>query len=219
MEELDIWRLAEQLSAEQAALLLLDRIPSGIHSYVETWDWEHIPDGFLTILALLKEAVIAGKIKGTIRRPAGSVAWIEAPSESRQITLDAGGIEAFYQIEPDWAATKMDVASLKLWLLQKHFRSDFFFPDATVAADYLNKDDECFSPKLYAAIDAWKAVKGEPSRLVRQSVKAALSEWLTEHAVAYGLTKPDGTRNNSGIEDAAKVANWDTKGGANKTQA
>jgi len=217
MEELDIWRLAEQLSAEQAAFLLLDRTPTGIHRYVETWTLDEIPDGFLTILALLKEAVIAGKIKGTIRRPAGNLAWLETLSESRQITIDAGGIEAFYQIEPDWAATKIDVASLKLWLLQKHFRSDFFFPDATDAADYLNKDDECFSPKLYAAIEAWKAVKGEPRRLVRQSVKAALSEWLTEHAVAYRLTKPDGTRNNSAIEEAAKVANWDTKGGANRT--
>src|SRR5262249_8679108 len=41
--------------------------------------------------------------------------------------------------------------------------------------------------------------------------------WLRQHANEFGLTKEDGNPNEQGIEDAAKIANWDTKGGAPKT--
>jgi hypothetical protein len=33
----------------------------------------------------------------------------------------------------------------------------------------------------------------------------------------FGLTKEDGSPNEQGIDDVAKIANWDTRGGAPKT--
>ena len=219
MEKLDYWRLVNQLTAEQAALLILGHCPAGVYCDIETWSMEDIPDGFLAILEALRQSMMAGTLTGTIRRKARDVAWIEAPSESEQITLEAGSIQAFYTIEPDWEATRIDVASLKLWLQRKNVRSDFFFPDATEAADYLNHDDPWFSSKLFAAIDSWKTLKREPQRLMGTSPKTALMDWLTEHAMAYGITNDGVTPNKSGIEDIAKVANWNTKGGANKTPA
>jgi len=41
--------------------------------------------------------------------------------------------------------------------------------------------------------------------------------WLRQHANEFGLTKEDGNPNEQGIEEVAKIANWDTKGGAPKT--
>jgi hypothetical protein len=40
---------------------------------------------------------------------------------------------------------------------------------------------------------------------------------LAAHANEFGLTKEDGNPNEQGIEEVAKIANWDTKGGAPKT--
>jgi hypothetical protein len=42
-------------------------------------------------------------------------------------------------------------------------------------------------------------------------------KWLREHAAEFGLTDDDGKPNETGIEEAAKVANWQPTGGAPKT--
>jgi hypothetical protein len=44
-----------------------------------------------------------------------------------------------------------------------------------------------------------------------------LNVLLRQHANKFGLTKDDGNPNEQGIEEVAKIANWDTKGGAPKT--
>jgi hypothetical protein len=41
--------------------------------------------------------------------------------------------------------------------------------------------------------------------------------WLRQHANEFRLTKEDGNPNEQGIEEVAKIANWDTKGGSPKT--
>ncbi|MND07504.1 hypothetical protein D3C83_295210 [compost metagenome] len=50
-----------------------------------------------------------------------------------------------------------------------------------------------------------------------KSPKQALEKWLREHALEFGLTTEDGSPNGTGIEEAAKVANWQPGGGAPKT--
>jgi hypothetical protein len=45
-------------------------------------------------------------------------------------------------------------------------------------------------------------------------VKQALDVWLGLHANEFGLTKEDGNPNETGIQEIAKIANWDTLGGA-----
>jgi hypothetical protein len=47
--------------------------------------------------------------------------------------------------------------------------------------------------------------------------KGALSKWLREHAAELGLSDDDGKPNETGIEEVAKVANWQPGGGAPKT--
>ena len=48
-------------------------------------------------------------------------------------------------------------------------------------------------------------------------MKQDLTKWLNLHAAEYGLTNDEGEPNKQAVEEVAKVANWNTKGGAPKT--
>jgi hypothetical protein len=50
-----------------------------------------------------------------------------------------------------------------------------------------------------------------------RSPKQTLVKWLREHAALYKLSDEEGNPNETGIEECAKVANWQDKGGAPKT--
>ena len=93
----------------------------------------------------------------------------------------------------------------------------FLFPLAKRGPDYLSTDHANYSPKLAAATYAWMAISTDPELRRGKSVKQALVMWLRQHANEFGLTKEDGNPNEQGIEDVAKIANWDTKGGAPRT--
>jgi hypothetical protein len=60
-------------------------------------------------------------------------------------------------------------------------------------------------------------VSSDQSALRNKTAKQALMVWLRKNADQFALTKDDGNPNEQGLEDIAKVANWDTKGGAPKT--
>jgi hypothetical protein len=50
-----------------------------------------------------------------------------------------------------------------------------------------------------------------------KSPKQSLTKWLREHASEFNLTDDEGKPNETGIEEAAKVANWQPMGGAPRT--
>jgi len=50
-----------------------------------------------------------------------------------------------------------------------------------------------------------------------KTVKQALVDWLQCNADRFGLTKDDQKPNKQGIEEVAKIANWDPSGGAPRT--
>jgi len=69
-----------------------------------------------------------------------------------------------------------------------------------------------YAPKLAAAIDAWEAVTDPQGKHPKQ----ALVQWLTKNAAKLGLWDKD-RPNKTAIEEAAKVANWQERGGAPRT--
>lgn len=117
---------------------------------------------------------------------------------------------------PDWELTLISISSLKVWLWTRGLHGTVFGGNAKTKL--LPSD---FSPfyaqKLDAALAAWQAVTSEPHRLRGKSPKQALEGWLTENAEEYGLLNRDGTPNRTGIEEIAKVANWNQRGGAPST--
>lgn len=83
----------------------------------------------------------------------------------------------------------------------------------TTSADYLDPNHPRYAPKLAAAVRAWQAVTDAGGKHPKQ----ALAKWLRENAAEFGMTDDGGKPNETGIEEAAKVANWQPGGGAPKT--
>lgn len=120
---------------------------------------------------------------------------------------------------PDENLSEVKVESLKPWLRSKGITTGFFFPETTDAPDYLDSNNQNYSPKLAAAVNAWIAVSTESIYQDNgQSVKTNIANWVIAHAADYGLLKEDGSINNSAINDQiSTVANFNPKGGAPST--
>lgn len=217
MEALDYWRLCDELSVIQAALLIIGVDPATSQEYISEWSANDRHAGYDATLAALTHAILAGRLKATIRKSARQRGYNEEPEENESVGRDERGIQIIYKDEPDWNMTTVQVEELRAWLRTRGFKTGFFFPEDTESADYLNPADSHYAPKLAAAIGAWEAVKADPVAMRGKTAKQAILIWLRRHADQYGLTKDDGTPNEQGIEEVSKIANWDTKGGAPKT--
>jgi hypothetical protein len=201
-EALELWRLADQLSVIEASLLLLSEDPQN-HLYIENQDGSDCPKGYEATRNAITRALKSGSIEGAIKPR-----W--------EIERDVNGNE-WRETIPDSVCPREStivVSSLTRWLHKRGLRQGFFFPDHGSTEPYLQPEHPRFARKLYAAVSVWKAVS-EPSP--NQSVKQTLTNWLSSRAAEFGLTGPDGAPSVRSIEEVAKVANWETAGGAPKT--
>jgi hypothetical protein len=203
MEGLDYWRLCDELTIIQAALLVAGREPSGNAQY-NAEKTIHPPVGYEAAREAISNALRRGAIKGQL-----------VPLYEHDIN---GNICGESQGSVDIHSSRVEVDSLKAWLAGRGLKTGFFFPERPVAQDYLNPKRPRYAPKLAAAVFAWLAT-GDESTSKAKSPKQALTKWLREHASEFGLTDEDGKPNETGIEEAAKVANWQPGGGAPKTPA
>jgi hypothetical protein len=85
----------------------------------------------------------------------------------------------------------------------------------------LDKSNQCYSPKLAAAIKSWLAISNSPPTKTR-TAKQRLTEWLSDNWKELELSKEDKKsnqpiRNQSAIDEVAKISNWDIKGGVPKS--
>jgi hypothetical protein len=197
MNGLDFWRLCDELSVVQAALLIVGEDPAELQDNVDQNQPTDRPLGYDAA-----RAALANSIKGD--------------------RLPARIVNIYYEYgpppdEPNWQKTTVAVNDLREWLSLRGIKTGFFFPEPQADPDYLSQSHPHYSAKLAAAIGAWRAVSGGADLRRGKSVKQALVVWLRQHANEFGLTKEDGNPNEQGIEDVAKIANWDTRGGAPKT--
>ncbi len=202
MDGLDYWRLCDQLDIIQAAFLVSGHDPSSEQRYVEGWDFEKRPNGYEAAKAAISNALRNGSIEGQL---------------ARLVKHDVNGnFLDIIEDSIDLRESRVEVESLRSWLSDRGFHAGFFFPTATGAPDYLDPDHPRYAPKLAAAVKAWLASSDESATRGR-SAKQALMKWLREHASEFGLSDDDGKPNETGIEETAKVANWQPGGGAPKT--
>jgi len=192
---LDRWRLCDELSVVQAALLILGKDPSGLQDDVDNKVPRARPRGYDAAKTALTNAVNGKRLAATV--------------------VDQKGEDGL-SCGPDWHRTTVMVEDLRVWLTLRGIKTGFFFPSSPTP-DYLSQSHDHYSPKLAAAIEAWKAVSTDADLRVGKTVKQALIVWLRQHGNDFGLSKEDGNPNEQGIEEVAKIANWDTKGGAPKT--
>jgi hypothetical protein len=201
MEGLDYWRLCDEMSIVQAALLIAGCDPSSDAAYIEGWDAEKRPIGYEAAKTAISNALRRGAITGQV------IPVYEC---------DINGNEFGVTDSIDVAKSRIEVESLRTWLAGRGLKTGFFFPEPSDFRDYLDSKHPRYAPKLAAAVLAWQAT-GNEAAISGKSPKQALMKWLREHAAEFGLTDEDGKPNETGIEEAAKVANWQPSGGAPKT--
>ncbi|MDC1436368.1 hypothetical protein N8303_03850 [Gammaproteobacteria bacterium] len=236
MEELDYWRLCEELNIVQAALLVVGEEPN-LAEYTENWEVHKRPLGYEAT-----KTAISGALK-LYKKYLDEVADLEDQTYHLQVEhpnapdlladnqdylnsmlrrsiagelvsnneTDINGNLVGGAIDVNKSTVKYD--SLKQWLAYKGFRSGFFFPEPAETLDFLDPLNPRYAPKLSAAVRAWQAVTDPGKR----SPKQALDKWLRENAAQFGLTNEDGKPVEQAIEECSKVANWNAKGGATKT--
>jgi hypothetical protein len=196
-DDLDYWRLCDELSVYEAALLIVGRSPSKVGN-VEKLPHNKQPRGYEAAKTAIRNALRSGKIKGTIK-----------PEFDDRVEGDPVPIIDSINLY----SSRIEVESLKTWLIGRGFQHGFFFPNPVEAPGYLNPANPRYAPKLAAAVSAWQAVTDPVGRHPKQ----ALAKWLREHAAEFDLSDDEGKPNETGIEEAAKVANWQPGGGAPKT--
>lgn len=195
----DFWRLCEELTVQQAALLVVGHDPGSQFSYCENWKVEERPKGYEAVKQAISAALRSGRLKGK-----------HQPLTDQDINGNpTGPIEGTTDIQ----ASIVERESLVNWLSSRGVRSGFFFPLALNGPEYLDEKHPRYAPKLAAAVRAWIAVTDSQGKHPKQ----ALSKWLREHAAEFGMTDDEGKPNETGIDETAKVANWQPGGGAPKT--
>ena len=236
-----LWKLADPLTVEQAAALIAGFDPNlirynaygGVYFESETGSTDsNGSHGVQTAYSALKNAINGGKLKAKIVYDSRPVT--DGDSQTLMDMMECGEFPSnpgyenlagdeehfsdgyFVKNKPSWDKTLIEVDDLRTWLSNKGYRAGFFFPDLTDAPDYLDPNHPRYAPKLAAAVQAWLAA-GEGAGNNGKSVKQTLLRWLREHAAKYKLSDEEGKPNETGIEECAKVANWQDKGGAPKT--
>ena len=204
-----LWRLADVLSLQDAAALIAGYDPNEIDICRNDTNFQQNYPSLYPVEKALRNAVRSGLLE-----PDGSstIASFRFPNKSKKSEVDFQTVDY-----PSMSQTRVKVDDLRKWLEGQGYKTGFFFPQTDDTPDFLDTSHKNYAPKLAAAIKAWQAVNAEPELVVGKSVKKALLKWLRKNADQYGLTKDDGNLNEQGIEEIAKISNWDTKGGAPKT--
>ena len=218
MDDFDYWRLCDELSIMQAAHLIIGVSPT-IQDELYALGADFVGESAANyrrdceaVTTALKNAAMSGSLPCRnleIKRELVDVHDNLDGTEDVHVG-DTGSVDA--------DDTTILVSDLRNWLQQRGKKPDFFFPDDDQLRrpDYLDPSHPRYAPKLAAAINAWIATNNE-SLLAGKTPKKALEKWLREHAAEFNLSDDEGKPNELGIEECAKVANWQSKGGAPKT--
>jgi len=196
-DNLDYWRLCDEISLHQAACLIIDINPSGQEgANCATWQVHEQPYGYHAALTGITNALKRGVIKGKIS--------YEKLYDINGNPYDENKDSILIQV------STVEVESLKEWLLSRGFRKGFFFPKPINATDYLDSNNPRYAPKLALAVEAWLAVTDAG----KKSPKQALEKWIRENASRFGLVDEVGKPIEIAVEECSKVANWKPSGGA-----
>ncbi len=218
-----LWQLADPLTVTQASALIAGFDPNFVRFDTKMENAWFERDGYtqsdginwvLTAFAALSNAINARLLKATIKYDADPAYRVSFDILNDAETIeDLDGAKYVISAIPNWSKSTVSRSDLIEWLESKNFHTGFFFAAKSDDPDYLNPKHPRYAPKLAAAVQAWKAVTDANGKHPKQ----ALEKWLREHAAEFGMTNEEGKLNETGIDEVAKVANWQPGGGAPKT--
>jgi hypothetical protein len=120
---LDYWRLCDELSVAQAALLIAGNDPS---QYRDIDDWRaDMPTGYDAARAALINAIRGKRLSANVVDP-----------EDKNLAMYT-----------EWDRTTIMVEDLQVWLKSRGIRTGFFFPSSEPAPDYLSPAHDHYSPR------------------------------------------------------------------------
>jgi len=230
IDEIDtLWNLHEDFSIADAAALVAGYNPTLVQRCEQDTLIHQSFPRYPVVLDALTRAITNGRLKAAIRISAREYGYADRMADIEYFafiedalpegnTVEADEVLAkdrscIYKPLPDWSLSTIAREDLIDWLRRRGVSSGFFFPAGTDAPDYLDPGNPRYASKLAAAVRAWQAVTDSGGA----SPKQALVKWLREHAAEFGLTDDEGKQNETGIDEVAKVANWQPGGGAPKT--
>jgi hypothetical protein len=188
MDKFDFWRLCDELSVVQAALLIIGEDPN---DYPNILDWRKADNTFCPPSAIdspppapdeppprridfssMPDFPISDPTpdppfyppRDFLRYFSATFTAITNAINGNRLTAKIQGYDyGFMDPSPnedttDWYNSTIIVDDLRIWLKSRGINSGFFFPDALPIPDYLNPEYQNYSPKLAAAVRAWEAV-------------------------------------------------------------
>jgi len=207
----DSWRLCEDLTVREAALLFAGCDPvSSDGSLCEQRELHERPAGYEGAKRSISSALRKGQITGR-----------HTPESIKDRNGDTVG---FVSNSTDIYESEVDLDSLVQWLCSKGITTGFFFPAAAETPDYLDPGHPRYRKELAAAVSAWLALEDE-NLLKGKTPKQALISWVESRYKELGLfhEKDDpknsikkGDVNKSAIERVVAFSNW-KEGGPPKT--
>lgn len=146
MQGIDYWKLCDELSVVQAALLATNHDPAKF-AYVEDLDAHERPNGYEAVKTAIKNAILSKKLSAKIKHHA-QFKHFEYHDSGDFIPDDC----------PDWNETTVNVKDLKDFLSLKGCKEGFFFTENKDIPPYLDALHPSYSPKLAATVEVWTAI-------------------------------------------------------------
>lgn len=193
MRAIDYWRLADELTIVQTALLICGYDPTELQDEVGYRPKER-PVGYVAIKHALLSAVQSGLL-------------------NHRVTKVLNQNDGDYYPDDDLAL--LTVTEIKGWLAEKGIKHHFFFFPEKPEGEFLSATHPRYSPKLAAAIRAWQAM--DDKSLHGKTPKQSVKKWLRLHCTDFDLADEDGKPLESAIEEISKIVNWNPRGGAPST--
>lgn len=235
---LGLWRLATNLTLENAAILLAGGDPGEMEFPHDVMPWSkgaakvkvtsgHI--GFDAAYSAIKGAVIVGELPARLIYYTAEVSLggepIKAPMivlaghqlqahlPSATVVFEGGGRSIVIASEPAWPEAIVNVDDLKGWLRRNGHTYGFFFPDVEPkAGDILGGNPDRLSDELSLALCIWRNLS-EREKFPR-GAKKAIEAWIEDHPEAWLGKRPPTKDAKARV---ATLTNWNKKGGAPKT--
>lgn len=187
------WRLSPKLRIYEAALLMAGYEPQkNLMYFLYKEDNSLWPgDGWAAVTAII-EAIEYQELKG----------HLQYRYDEEDSAVPTGIIPL---------NSTVDIADLKRWLRSKGVERGYFL-ESEEKIGFRDPNHPRYSAKLAAAVEAWEAYDETSDE--SGSPKQRMEKWLRVNAHRFsGLIDVNGKVKETPIQDIAKIANWNVKGG------